>query len=155
MAWAKRAGICAGPAGTGSGCGGLAAAGSARQVVARFEVSVSYVVKARRRAHSSHTSRLLAGLHHVIEAQVERHGDATLAELREWLQPEHGVSASTGLMWNTPRRLGLTLRERLYVPPSRGVPMSRKPAASGRSVNPVSTLRRWPYSRRSPDSSWS
>jgi transposase len=129
----------------------LAATGSARLVAARFEVSVSYVVKARQRQRDhgevsarpqrSHTPRLLASLHDAILAHVAAHADATLAELREWLQREHRVSASMGLMWNTLHRLGLTLKKRPSAPPSRRVPMSPKRAAYGPNGSPASTQR--------------
>lgn len=127
----------------------LASAGSARLVAARFEVSVSYVVKARQRQRDhgevsarpqrSHTPRLLASLHNAILTHVETHADATVAELRDWLRREHRVSVSMGLMWNTLHRLGLTLKKRPSAPPNRRVPMSPKRAAYGPRASPVST----------------
>ncbi len=129
----------------------LAAVGSARSVAARYEVSVSYVVKARQRQRDhgetsarpqrSHTPRLLTDLHDTILARVETQADATLAELREWLRREHRVSVSMGLMWNTLRRLDLTLKKRPSAPPSRRVPTSPKLAANGLSSSPISTPR--------------
>ena len=94
---------------------------SAREAAERFGVSVSYVVKARQRrdrlgvltpgAQRSWTPRKLAAHHDAIEAQMHARPDATLAELCTWLLAEFGVSASIGTMWNTLRRLGLTLKK--------------------------------------------
>lgn len=94
---------------------------SARQAAARFRVSVSYVIKARQRRdrdgkltagpQRSWTPRVLAEHHATISAHVGQHPDGTLAELRAWLLGETGISVSTGTMWNTLRRLGLTLKK--------------------------------------------
>lgn len=94
---------------------------SARQAAERFGVSVSYVVKARQRRdrhgqltpslQRSWTPRKLAEHHAAIDARVREHPDATLAELCAWLLKQTGVSASIGTMWNTLRRLGLTLKK--------------------------------------------
>ena len=123
----------------------LAAAGSARVVAAQFLVSVSYVVKVRQRRdrkgqatpgpQHSHTPRKLAALHDKIAVYTAEHTDATIAELRAWLQAEHGTYASAGLMWNTLDRLGLTLKKRRYGRPSKNVPMLPKPAAPGGSCS--------------------
>ena len=55
----------------------------------------------------------------------------TLAELRAWLSEEHGVTTRVGGLWNTLDRLGLTLKKRRGMPPSRSVPMSPPPATPG------------------------
>jgi transposase len=109
-------------------------------------VSVSYVVKARQRRdrlgetaarpQGSRTPRLLAGLHDAIVAHVWRHQDATLDELRARLRDAHGVSVNMGLMWNTLARLGLTLKKRPCMPPSRRVPTSPRLGAGGASCSP-------------------
>lgn len=101
----------------------LAADGSAREVAARLQVSVSYAVKVRQRrdrfgettarAQRSHTPRRLAPWHDDIAAHLRAHPDATMAELREWLFATHGVRVSMGLIWNTLDRLGLTLKKTL------------------------------------------
>lgn len=114
---------------------------SARQAAERFGVSVSYVVKARqRRARSGElrpgaqrcwVPRKLATHHAAIAAYVRKHQDATLAELRAWLLSEFGVSASIGTMWNTLRRLGLTLKKRRSRRPSVGAPILPRPAGCG------------------------
>jgi transposase len=116
---------------------------SAREAAERFEVSVSYVVKARQRrarlgdvrpgAQRCWVPCKLASRHTAIAAYVRQHQDATLSELRAWLLSEFGVSASIGTMWNTLRRLGLTLKKRRSRRASAGVPISQKPASSGTS----------------------
>jgi len=123
----------------------LAAAGSARAVAQHFLVSVSYVVKARQRRdrdgevsagpQHSHTPRKLAGLHDAIARYAAEHPDATIEELRAWLQTEHGTYASAGLMWNTLDRLGLTLKKRLSARPSRSGRILPRLAASGASYS--------------------
>ena len=99
----------------------LDAGGSARQVAARFGVSVSYVVKARQRLSRAGAAtprpqkppvlRLLVHLHAAIAAEMVRRPDTTIAELRDWLAREHNVSASMGTVWKTLSRLGLTLKK--------------------------------------------
>jgi transposase len=121
------------------------AQGSARAVAAQFLVSVSYVVKVRQRRERkgeitpgpqhSHTARKLAGLHAAIAAYAAENTDATIEELRSWLQAEHATYASAGLMWNTLDRLGLTFKKRRSVRLSRSVPMLPKPAVPGVSCS--------------------
>jgi transposase len=116
---------------------------SARAAAARFGVSVSYVVKARQRRdrlgemapgpQRSWTPRKLAAHHDAIAAHVRAHQDATLAELRAWLLAERGVSASTGTLWNTLRRLGLTFKKSVWRPPSGGARTLPRRGASGPS----------------------
>ena len=117
--------------------------GRAREVAAVFGVSVSYVYKAlaRRtatgetapRPQRSHQPPKLAAHHQAIAACVARRPDATIAELRVWLLETHGLSASTGLMHNTLRRLGLTRKKSPDGRKSRIVPMSpREESAGGR-----------------------
>ena len=114
---------------------------TARQAAKRFAVSVSYVVKARqRRARSgAETTKrrgyarpaLLAGLDEAIRQEVERRPSATLAELRAWLAASFGRSVSTGTMWNTLRRLRLTLKKSRSGRPSRSGPTLPPPATPG------------------------
>ena len=116
---------------------------SAREAAERFGVSPSYVVKVRqRRDHKgdvtpgpqrSWTPRKLAAQHAAIAAQVRARPDATLAELCAWLLAEFGVSASLSTMWNTGRRLGLTLKKSACKPPSRRAATLPKRAACGAS----------------------
>ena len=119
----------------------LAASGSAREAAERFGVSVSYVVKARHRRDRAaemtarpqrcRMQRQLAGLHDAIATRVRAHPDATLNELRAWLREAHGATASKGLMWNTLARLGLTLKKRRSMPPSKPAPTLPKPVGNG------------------------
>ena len=69
--------------------------------------------------------------HDAIRHRVSAQPDATLDELRAWMLASHGVSVSQGGMWNVLDRLGLMLKERRNTPPSRGGPMSPRPAQPG------------------------
>ncbi len=112
----------------------VAAGMTVRRAAARFGVSPAYVAKAaarwRRsgergaRGQHSHQPRKLAPYHAAIAAQVAAHPDATLDELRRWLLAEHSVASSSGGMWNTLSRLGLTLKKSRSTRASRSVPMS-------------------------------
>ena len=113
----------------------------APEVAAVFGVSVSYVYKAlaRRKAtgetaprpQRSHQRPKLAAHHRAIAAEVARRPDATIAELRVWLLDTHGLPASTGLMHNTLRRLGLSLEKSPDGRKSRIVPTSPGEENSG------------------------
>jgi transposase len=119
---------------------------SAWQAAARFGVSVSYVIKARQRRERHGqltpglqrlwTPRKLAEHHAAIEAHVREHPDATLSELCAWLLKQTGVSASIGTMWNTLRRLGLTLKKRSLKLPNERAPTLQRRVASGVSCRP-------------------
>jgi transposase len=95
---------------------------SAREVGEQFQVSPSYVIKARQRLERtgersarpqcSHTPcKLSEHQHEAIRAQVAAKPDATMAELRAWVLREQGVSISLASMWTTLSRLGLTLKK--------------------------------------------
>jgi transposase len=106
-----------------------------------FRVSVSYIYKAvgrRRRTgetaarpQRSHRQQKLAPHHEAIGRHVEAHPDATIEELRAWLLATHGVSASSGGMWNALHRLKLTLKKSHSMPPSRNAPTSPRRARPG------------------------
>ena len=123
----------------------LAAEGSARAVAAQFVVSVSYVVKVRQRRdrkgeitpgpQQSHSPRKLAALHEAIAGYAAEHGDATIEEFRTWLNVEHGVYASAGLMWNTLDRLGLTFKKRHFGHPNRTARILPRPVELGGSYS--------------------
>ena len=116
---------------------------SAREAATRFGVSASYVVKARQRRdrvgevtpgpQRSWTPRKLAAHHNAIAVYVRAHQDATLTELRAWLLTERGVSASIGTIWNTLRRLGLTLKKSAWKPLSGRAPTLPRRGGSGLS----------------------
>lgn len=102
---------------------------SARKVAALFEVSVSYVLRARQRRSRTGEVRALKAR----QVQVRRlaaHGDAlrekvatrsdlTLTELCTWLRTERAVSVGTTALWRELRRLGLTLKKSRSTRPSR------------------------------------
>jgi len=125
----------------------LTAEGSARAVACRFGVSVSYVVKARQRLARTGAStprpqkppvmRLLVHLHDAIAAEIAARSETTIAELREWLLREHGVSASMATVWATLSRLGLTLKKSRSMQPSKRVPISPKRAGPGVNCSPI------------------
>ena len=124
----------------------LKAEGSARQVAARFGVSVSYVVKARQRRarfgsvtprpQKPPVARLLVPLHAAVAAEMARRPEATIAEMRDWLHREHGVLASMGTVWKTLSQLGLTLKKSRSAPPSRPARTSPKRDAPGARCAP-------------------
>lgn len=119
------------------------AEGGARvgQIAAALRVSVSYVSKvlSRQRATGEtlarpqrcHLTPKLAELHEAIRAEVMARPDATIAELRRWLNETHTVTASEGLMHKTLVRLGLTFKKSPSGRPSRIALTSPPPAPSG------------------------
>ncbi len=127
----------------------LAADGeSAREVADRLDVSVSYVVKARQRRDregrmtagpvSFARPRLLAGHDDAIRRRVREQSDGTLEDLRAWLARSVGVSVSVGTMWNTVRRLGLTLKKRPSRRANERARTSPQRASSGPGCRPSS-----------------
>lgn len=113
----------------------------AKTTAERFDVSLSFIYKAlkRRQVTGETTARAqvnrqtfkLAAYHEAILAEVARRPDATLEELRAWLVETHGVAASVGLMHNTLRRLGLTLKKSRDGRRSRSAPTSPSSASPG------------------------
>lgn len=100
----------------------LAAAGETiRGVAARFSVSPSYVSKVRARLRETgeatpgpqhnHVRPRLEAYYDVLRGRVAEQTDATIAELRAWMVREHGVVVSHPVMWETLRRLNLTLKK--------------------------------------------
>ena len=94
----------------------------ARKAASVFQVSVSYVYKAliRRRTTGAveaspvrgHRPRLLSVEQEAaLEAHIKAHPDLTLAELKVWLEAEHGVRPSSGALWAAVDRLGLTYKK--------------------------------------------
>lgn len=109
----------------------LNANGSIAEVAIRFKVSKSYVARARSRkrrlgedspgAQHNHVPLKLSGLEAVLAARVQATNDQTLEQLCQWLHAEHGVQVSVTTMWKTLARLGLSLKKRHSMPPSRNV----------------------------------
>ena len=121
----------------------LSTMGSSASVAERFGVSISYVIKARRRRdrhgdlcagpQRSQTPAKLAGHDEVLRARVADVPDATLAELTAWVHAELGISVSITAMWTRLRRLGLTLKKRPLSLRNVHARTSPKRVASGRS----------------------
>src|SRR5918994_454631 len=119
---------------------------TARQAAERFGVSVSYVVKARRRLvrtgaptprpQKPPTARKLLPFHGALQERVARVPDATLAEHREWLAEAHGVVAGLTTVWKTLKRLNLTRKKSRCGRPNRADPTSPKPGGNGSPGNP-------------------
>jgi len=116
------------------------------EVAETFTVSVSWIYKAlgRRRATGEMTARPQRchvpgklDLHHdEIRARVAAVPDMTIAELRDWLRTARGISVSHAVMWETLKRLGLSLKKRPSTPPSKSAPMSPPRARNGVSRSP-------------------
>jgi transposase len=119
----------------------------AYEVAALFEVSVSYIYKAlaRRRetgeatarAQRSHRARQLAPWHDALRERVAACPDATIDDVRDWLLRTHGVASSSGGMWNTLTRLGLTHKKSHSTRPSSSVRMSLPRGLPGRPGSPA------------------
>jgi transposase len=130
----------------------LAATGDTiRAVAARFSVSPSYVSKVRARLklrgeatpgpQHNHIRPRLEPLYDVLRVRVADQTDATIAELRAWMAQEHGVVVSHPVMWETLRRLGLTLKKSASMRPSRiGRTLPRR-VVHGACCNQSSMLR--------------
>jgi transposase len=105
---------------------------SAYEVAPLFQVSVSYIYKAqgRRRATGETTvkprpgrpGQKLAAHLEALQAKVKAEPDATLAELQAWVLADLGASISIGGLWNTLERLGLSLKKRVHMRPSKSGP---------------------------------
>ena len=119
----------------------LVASGSIAEIARRFEVSVSYVVRARARkrlgedsprAQRNRVAPRLAGLEPALAGEVERRNDQTLAELCAWAEREHGMHVGLTTMWKTFARLRLTLKKRPSTPANSTVRTSSQRVAPGR-----------------------
>lgn len=127
----------------------LAATGlSIRRIAARFLVSPSYVSKVRARLRETgcatpgpqhnHVRPRLEPFYDALRARVAEQVDATIAELRAWIAQVHGVVVSHPVMWETLRRLGLTLKKSAFARPSRTAPTSPRRAPRGSPCSPSS-----------------
>ena len=107
----------------------LTARGTLREIAQRFEVSESYVARARARrrrlgqdtpgAQRNHVPLRLAGLEQALSARVAASCDQTLEQLCAWAAREHSVRVGITTMWKTLGRLGLTLKKRPSTPASK------------------------------------
>ena len=105
---------------------------SSRAAAERFGVSESYVIKARARLRDAGERTARPPRHQVAprlavyeQALLERIAavpDATLDELRAWLEAEHGAAAGRTALWRTLARLGLTLKKSTSGPANRTGP---------------------------------
>jgi transposase len=121
--------------------------GEAYELAPLFRVSVSYIYKVleRRRTTGETTARRSGGgrqpklLAHdeALGERVAAVPDGTLAELQAWLMAERGVKVSIGCLWNRLRHLGLTLKKRRRMRPSRTGPTLPKPAVCGVTLRPT------------------
>lgn len=92
-----------------------------REVAIRFGVSASYVSKVRARLarlgdttpgpQHNHVPARLASVTDALRAQIEADPDATLRELRAWVEERHGLRVSHPVIWTVVARLGLTLKK--------------------------------------------
>lgn len=120
---------------------------SARAVAASFDVSVSYVLRARQRRERTGTMtalkarqvsvRKLAAHGDALRAKVASQTDLTLAELRSWLRSERAVSIGMTMIWRELRRLGLTLKKSRSTRPSRTGQTSSPRERLGVTLSPV------------------
>lgn len=111
----------------------LSASGSIAEVAARFRVSKSYVARARSRRHllgddcpgaqHNHVPLKLSGHEAALAARVHAINDQTLEQLCQWLHAEHGIQVSVTTMWKALGRLGLSLKKRRSMLPSRNARM--------------------------------
>src|SRR5271169_7210695 len=119
---------------------------TARQVADRFEVSVSYVVKARQRLARAGSAaprpqkpcqpRKLVPFHDALRERVAGVPDATLAEHREWLADRSGIVVGLTTIWKALKQLKLTLKKSRSGQRSRPGPMLSKPENNGWPANP-------------------
>ena len=113
----------------------------ARAVAKRFAVSVSFIYKADLRRRRSGDMRpgqqrcrvplRLEPYRDSITGHLRQHPDATMAELRDWLEREHGVRVCLATIWKTLGRFGLTFKKSRSGRPSRIVPTLPPPAPNG------------------------
>lgn len=119
-----------------------------REVALRFGVSASYVSKVRARLRRlgdatpgpqhNHVPPRLAPVAEALRVQIKAAPDATLRELREWVEQRHGIRVSHPVMWTVVARLGLTLKKT----PARRRAGSRGHRASPSGVGPTADAAR-------------
>lgn len=93
-----------------------------REAAVIFKVSVAYIYKARIRRRLTGDAginrnrgrpprKLSPAQELALAAHIRARPGITLAQARAWLLAEHGIELSTGAMWNTVRRLGLSFKK--------------------------------------------
>ena len=117
-------------------------------VVARaFAVSVSWIYKALARRRETgetaarrqccHVPGKLDAHHEAIRARIAAVPDMTIGELRAWMLATYGVSVGHAVMWETLRRLKLTLKKRPGMPPNRRARTLRRHGRNGALGSPA------------------
>lgn len=124
---------------------------SARAAAARFGVGIATAIVWVRRAREtgSRAARLrgqpkgskLDAHREAILGWIDEKDDITIAEIREKLAAERGVSAGVGTVWTFLDRCGLTFKKRPRMPASRTGQTSRVSAKRGSTASPNSTRR--------------
>ena len=138
--------------------GAVAAGKSARAAAIWFGISVSTAIRwaqrwraeghaAARAMGGDHSSRLKDHREAVLQL-VARQPDLTLAEIRDRLRTEHGVTVGLSTVWRFVEANKLTLKKRACTPPSRTVPTSPKRGAPSSGGNRRSIPTAWSSSTR-------
>jgi transposase len=96
-------------------------------VASAFAVSVSWIYKASARRRETGE----------IRARIAAVPDMTIGELRAWMLATYGVSVGHAVMWETLRRLKLTLKKRPGTPPNRRARTSRRRVKNGALGSPA------------------
>jgi transposase len=106
---------------------------SARQAAERFGIGVATAIVWVRRAREGERSARKQGQpkrskldqhRDFLLALIGAEPDITIAEMRERLRSEAGVTASVGTIWTFLDRAGLTFKKRPPTRPSRSAPTS-------------------------------
>jgi len=107
----------------------ISAQGSIREVATRFDVSKSYVARARSRrrllaedtpgVQCNHVPAKLSGLEQALADRVAAVNDLTLRQLCQWVHTEHGIRVGVSTLWKTLARLGLSLKKSHSMPQSK------------------------------------
>jgi transposase len=128
------------------------------EIAAALRLSVSYVSKALSRwqrtgvrtalPQCSHRVAKLRDLHEAIRARVAADPDTTIADLRTWLQTNHQVTVSVGVIWRTLKQLNLTLKKSHCGRRNRIARMLPQPASDGVTDSPPSIQPHWCLSMR-------
>jgi transposase len=126
------------------------AGGTCRGVAARFEISVSSVVKwsqrfrqtgiAAAKPRGGRPGLMLAGEREWIIGRLRTKADLTLRALVDELEAR-GIRASYGAVWRVVHAAGYSFKKRRFSPASRIVPTSRAAARAGVATKPSSTHR--------------
>lgn len=93
-----------------------------REAAVIFKVSLAYIYKARIRRrltgdaginpNRGRPPRKLSPVQELaLGTHIRSQPGITLAQAQAWLLAEHGAELSTGAMWNTVRRLGLSFKK--------------------------------------------